>query len=58
MNPALIILVILGLVILWCLLSFVFFPLGKIISHIGKDAVHEMNRDENEEIKEKTNEDR
>ena len=53
MNPVFVILVILAVIILWFLLSFVFFPLGKIIYRIGKDAIDEMNREENEEEKEK-----
>lgn len=53
MNPVFIILVILAVIILWFLLSFVFFPLGKIIYRIGKDAIDEMNREENGEEKEK-----
>lgn len=54
MNPALVILVLLGVVILWFLLSFVFFPFGKIISRIGKDAMEEMNKDENDNEEEKS----
>ena len=53
MNPVFIILVILAVIVLWFLLSFVFFPLGKIIYRIGKDEIDEMNREENEEEKEK-----
>ena len=53
MNPVFVILVILTAIILWFLLSFVFFPLGKFICRIGKDAIDEMNREENEEEKEK-----
>lgn len=53
MNPVFVILVILAVIVLWFLLSFVFFPLGKIIYRIGKDAIDEMNREENEEEKEK-----
>lgn len=49
MNPAFIILIILGAVALWFLLSFVFFPLGKFIYRIWKDAVDEINREESEE---------
>jgi hypothetical protein len=50
-NPVFVFLVILGAVVLWFLLSFVFFPLGKFIYRIGKDAIDEMNREENKEIK-------
>ena len=53
MNPVFIILVILAVIVLWFLLSFVFFPLGKLIYRICKDAIDEMNREENEEEKEK-----
>lgn len=49
MNPVLIILVILAAVILWFLLSFAFFPFGKLIHRIWKDAVDEINREENQE---------
>jgi uncharacterized membrane protein len=44
MNPALIILVLIGVVILWFLLSFVFYPLGKMVYRIYKDAIDEINR--------------
>ena len=53
MNPVFIILVILAVIVLWFLLSFVFFPLGKLIYRIGKDAIDEMNREENENEEEK-----
>ena len=52
MNPALIILVLIGVVVLWFLLSFVFYPLGKTIYRVYKDAIDEINRkdeDENDE---------
>lgn len=52
MNPAFIILILLGAVVLWFLLSFVFYLLGKIVHRIWKDAVDEINReDEGEEKK-------
>jgi hypothetical protein len=44
MNPALIILVLIAAVVLWFLLSFVFYPLGKLVYRIYKDAVDEINR--------------
>lgn len=53
MNPVFVILVILVVIALWFLLSFVFFPLGKILYRIGKDAIDEMNKEENKEEKEK-----
>ena len=46
MNPALIILIIIGAVVLWFLLSFVFYPLGKLVYRVYKDAIDEMNRDD------------
>ena len=48
MNPAFIILIFLGICVLWVLMSFVFYPLGKILYRIGKDAFDEMNRKDNE----------
>lgn len=53
MNPVFIILVILGAVVLWFLLSFAFRPIGRFIYRIWKDAVDEINKnDESEEKKE------
>ena len=49
MNPALIILIVIAAILLWFLLSFAFTPLGKLIYRIGKDAVDEMNKEENKE---------
>lgn len=49
MNPVLIILVLLGVFILWFLLSFVFFPLGKFVYRLWKDAIDEMNREDEKE---------
>lgn len=56
MNPVLVLLIIIGVVILWFLLSFAFYPLGKLIHRIWKDACDEMNREDknNKEEKEKT----
>ena len=53
MNPVFVILAILAVIILWFLLSFVFFPFGKLIYRIWKDAIDEMNREENKQEKEK-----
>ena len=53
MNPAFVILVILGAVLLWFLLSFVFFPLGKVVYRLWKDAVDEMNREDEKEKEKK-----
>lgn len=54
MNPAFVILVLLGVVILWFLLSFAFIPFGRFLYQIWKDAIDEMNKDGKEE-KEKEN---
>lgn len=54
MNPAFIILVILAAVAVWFLLSFAFYPLGKLIYRIWKDAVDGINK--NDESEEKKNE--
>jgi hypothetical protein len=47
MNPAFVIIVLLVAILLWFLLSFVFYPLGKLIFRIGQDAIDEMNREDN-----------
>lgn len=52
MNPAFIILVILGAILLWFLLSFVFIPLGKLVYRVVKDAIDIMNKENCEEEKE------
>lgn len=53
MNPVFIILVIAGAVAVWFLLSFAFRPIGRFIYRIWKDAVDEINKnDESEEKKE------
>ena len=44
-------LVILGAVLLWFLLSFVFVPLGKLTYRIWRDAIDEMNRKDKEKEK-------
>ena len=49
MNPVFIILVVFGVILLWFLLSFAFRPLGRIIYRIVKDAIDEMNKEENKE---------
>lgn len=48
MNPVFFILILLGAFILWLLLSFVFYPLGKIGYRLWKDAIDEMNRESDE----------
>lgn len=49
MNPFLIILILTGAVILWFLLSFIFYPLGRFIYRIYKEAVDEINREDTAE---------
>lgn len=51
MNPVFVILVILAALLLWFLLSFVFYPLGKFVFRIWEDAVDEMNREDKEKEK-------
>ncbi len=46
MNPVFFILIILGAIALWFLLSFVFFPLGRLLYRIWKDAVDEINKND------------
>ena len=48
MNPVLVFLIILATVVLWYLLSFLFYPLGKLLNRIHNDAINEMNRDDEE----------
>lgn len=52
MNPVFVFLVILAAVAVWFLLSFAFYPLGRFVYRIWKDAIDEMKRkDESEEKK-------
>lgn len=53
MNPVFVFLVFLGAILLWFLLSFVFYPLGKFLHCLWKDAVDEMNREEKNEKEKK-----
>lgn len=53
MNPVFIFLVIAAGVAVWFLLSFAFRPIGRFVYRIWKDAVDEINKnDESEEKKE------
>lgn len=54
MNPVFVILIILTAILLWFLLSFVFFPLGKLLYRVWKDAIDEMNREDNKEKEKKS----
>lgn len=51
MNPVLIVLVALGVVLLWFLLSFAFKPIGALFTALWKDAIDEI-KEENKEEKE------
>ena len=52
MNPAFILLVLLAAVVLWFCLSFAFRPIGRFIYRIWKDAVDEINKNDESEEKE------
>lgn len=54
MNPTFVILVILAAIAIWFLLSFAFRPIGRLFYRIWKDAVDEINK--NDESEEKKNE--
>ena len=43
MNPVLVFLILIGAVIFWFLLSFIFYPLGKLIYKIYKNAIDKIN---------------
>lgn len=51
MNPALILIIIIVFIALWFLLSFAFYPLGKLLHRIYNDAIEEMNREDEREEK-------
>lgn len=51
MNPAFVILVILGCIALWFLASALYKPIGKFVHRIGKDAIDGLT--EKDEEKEK-----
>ena len=55
MNPVFIFLVLVGAVVLWFLLSALFYPFWRFLHRILKDAADEINREENKE-KDKENE--
>lgn len=50
--PVFYFLILLGVVIIWFLLSFIFYPLGKFLHRIFKDAVDEINRTDKKNEKE------
>ena len=52
MNPVFVFLVLVGAVILWFLLSALFYPFGRFLHRIWKDAADGINReDQNKEKK-------
>ena len=53
MNPVFVILVFLGLILLWFLLSPLFVPIGKVLYRLYKEAEDEMNRGNIDNEKEK-----
>lgn len=48
MNPVFIFLVICGASAVWFLLYRLFQPLGKLLNHIGRNAIDELNKDESQ----------
>lgn len=52
MNPVFVLLVILGATLLWFLLSFAFRPIGRFFYRIWKNAVDEINKNDESEEKE------
>lgn len=46
MNPVFWLLVVVIAVVLWFLLAFVFYPIGKFLWKIGNDAMDELNKDD------------
>ena len=51
MNPALLVLIIIGVILIYLLLSFLYRPIGKFLYRIFKDAENAI-KDEEEESKE------
>lgn len=45
MNPAFILLILAGAVLIWLLLSFAFYPIGKFISSCWNRTKDDMNKD-------------
>lgn len=53
MNSVFVFLILVGAVILWFFLSAIFYPLGRFLYRIWKDAVDEMNREDKKKGEEK-----
>lgn len=56
-NPVFTFLVILGVIILWFLLSFVFPILGGFILRVGRDTKYNLNKEDKKTEKEEVNAD-
>lgn len=48
MNPAFVIILILGCIVFWFLASALFKPIGRLLHKIGKDAIDELTNEEKE----------
>lgn len=48
MNPVFWLLVVVAAVAVWFLCSFIFYPLGKYLYRVWKDAIDEMEREDKE----------
>lgn len=49
MNPVFIFLVICGAVTVWFLLYKLFQPLGRLLNHIGRNTIDELNKESQKE---------
>lgn len=50
MNPALIILIIIGVIILWFLIAKLFKPIGNIVYKVGNNAIETMKKDTDKKV--------
>lgn len=46
MNPVFYLIVVIAAIVLWALLAFIFYPLGRFMYRIIFDAIHELDRDD------------
>lgn len=53
MNPVFIFLVICGAIAVWFLLYKLFQPLGELLTHIGQNAIDELNKEETQKKEDK-----
>ena len=49
MNPALLLIIIVGIILLWFLLAFLYKPIGKLFYRIYKDAIDEITSEDEKE---------